>query len=138
MPETLELRFVLPPALGDAAVVRAEIARRVAEIERVYDIERAKTHQRILGRAAILRQRWRDRPKTREPRRGLRPRIAARNHWARQEAIQRNRAFLAAYRHAWAAWKTDRSVTFPPGTYALRRFANVNVATAFAPDFANR
>jgi hypothetical protein len=40
----------------------------------------------------------------REPRRNLRPKIAARSLWARIEAILRNREFLAGYRDARARW----------------------------------
>jgi REP-associated tyrosine transposase len=46
----------------------------------------------------ILRQSWRACPASHEPRRNLRPRLAAHNQWARIEAIHRNREFLAAYR----------------------------------------
>ena len=76
----------------------------------------------------ILRQRWTARPCTHEPRRGLRPRVAARNKWARIAALQRNRAFIADYRETRKLWLAGFPVTFPHGTYWLRRFANVPVA----------
>ncbi|MCA9676009.1 MAG: hypothetical protein KC464_13305, partial [Myxococcales bacterium] len=76
----------------------------------------------------VLQQDWRSRPTSHGPRRGLRPRVAARSVWARVEALQRNRAFIDAYRAARAAWLAGLSVVFPPGTYWLRRFASVVVA----------
>jgi putative transposase len=76
-------------------------------------------------RLPILRQSWRDCPASREPRRTLRPRIAARTHWARIEAIHRNREFLVAYREARACWIASAPIPFPVGTYWLRRFAGV-------------
>ena len=44
------------------------------------------------------------------------------------EALQRNRAFVEEYRLARAAWLAGTRVAFPPGTYWLRRFANVPIA----------
>ena len=76
----------------------------------------------------ILQQDWRSRPTSHGPRRGLRPRVAARSVWARVEALQRNRAFIDAYRTARAAWLAGLEAVFPPGTYWLRRFASVVVA----------
>src|SRR5207248_6043964 len=61
-----------------------------------------------------------------EPRRGLRPTVAARNQWARIEALRRNRAFLQAYLEARGRFAAGiRDVVFPAGTYWLARFAGV-------------
>jgi hypothetical protein len=79
-------------------------------------------HANVRG---ILRQPWRDCPTTPEPRRGLRPRIAARNKQARIEALQRNKQFQILYREARKGWLAGEAVVFPSGTYWLRRFANV-------------
>jgi hypothetical protein len=130
LPEELELTLGLPPELGDADEILATIRRRVAEVEAEAAAERARTGARVLGRRAIRQQSWRDRPRTHEPRFGLRPTVAARNKWARIEALQRNRAFLDAYRDARARWLTGARAIFPPGTYYLRRFAAVPVAAA--------
>jgi hypothetical protein len=54
--------------------------------------------------------------------------VAARSKWARIEALLRNRAFVEAYTSARDAWRDGVPATFPPGTYWLRRFANVAVA----------
>jgi hypothetical protein len=64
-----------------------------------------------------------------EPRRNLRPRIAARSKWARIEALRRNRAFLVDYATARADWQDGIAVVFPVGTYWLRRFASVPIAS---------
>ncbi len=128
MPESVTLRFVIPDALGDPDEFRAELRRRVAEVEALHAQRRARTGRRVLGRRAILRQDWAARPCSHEPRRGLRPRVAARNKWARIAALQRNRDFIDDYRETRKAWLAGRAVTFPYGTYWLRRFANVPVA----------
>jgi hypothetical protein len=54
--------------------------------------------------------------------------VAARNQWARIEALLRNRAFIVAYTNARERWRAGTPVLFPPGTYWLRRFAQVPVA----------
>ncbi len=81
-----------------------------------------------MGVRAVLAQAFTDSPRTHEPRRVLRPRVAARNLWLRIEALRRNRAFLDAYRAARALWLAGLDVDFPAGTYWLHRFAGVPVA----------
>jgi hypothetical protein len=56
------------------------------------------------------------------------PRLASTNKWARIEALQRNKAFLAAYRSARDLWQSGLEALFPIGTYWLRRFAGVPVS----------
>ena len=88
-----------------------------------------------LGARAVRDQRWDGRPVSREPRRALSPRIAARSKWSRIEAIIRNKAFLDAYLQARALFiKGARDVLFPAGTYWLRRFSLQLSATRRRPD----
>jgi putative transposase len=75
------------------------------------------------------RQRHTDTPTSREPRRNLKPRVAAKSKWRRIEALQRLKEFVADYRAAWLEWKQGfRDVVFPAGTYAMVRNANVACA----------
>jgi len=129
MPEAVTLQLVVPPELGDPAQFRAELRDEVAAAEAAVADERRRTGAGVLGRRAILRQSWRAAPSSREPRRALRPRIAARSQWSRVEALLRNREFLAAYRDARDHWRAGALIPFPIGTYWLRRFAHVPLAT---------
>ena len=128
MPETVTLELVIPPELGDADEVRRELRTRVAAVEDQVAAERARTGATVVGRRTILRQSWQGRPNSKEPHRGLRPRVAARSTWSRAEALLRDRAFLCAYRDARIRWRAGLPATFPAGTYWLRRFANVPIA----------
>src|SRR5206468_4292638 len=103
MPESVELRFTIPPELGDVTTTLSELRDRIAEVEAEQAAIRAATGARVLGRRAVLRQSWRESPSSREPRRGLRPRVASRSKWSRIAALLRNNAFVTAYRHARAA-----------------------------------
>ncbi len=76
----------------------------------------------------MLKQHWNAKPSSREPRRGLSPRVACKNKWARIEALQRNKAFIEQYREARSEKLTGRDVVFPPGTWWLYRFAGVKRA----------
>ena len=128
MPETASLHFARPPGFADLSheAFVALIEGRIAALEEAAATDRRATGRRILGRAAVLRQDWRDRPQSHEPRRNLSPRIAARSKWSRIEAIFRNRTFLQAYRVARDAFTRGvRDHLFPAGTYWLRRFADV-------------
>jgi len=130
MPETVTLELTVPPELGDHDEMVRDVRERVAAVEAAHAQLRADTGRRVLGRRRVLLQSWRESPTSREPRRNLRPRVAARSKWARVEALQRNREFLDAYREARHAWLSGQPIPFPIGTYWLRRFVGVPIATA--------
>ena len=120
--------YMIPPELGPAAAVLSELRARVRVVEAERAAERQRTGGRVCGRRAMLAQSWRGQPTSREPRRNLRPRVAAQNKWARIEALLRNRAFVEAYTTARAAWREGIPAVFRPGPYWLWRFAQVAVA----------
>lgn len=130
MPEEVTLELSIPPEIGERESILAAVQSRVEGIEAEHARERAATGMRVVGRYAILRQSWRDSPSSREPRRGLRPTIAARSLWARLEAIQRKREFTVAYRTARRALLDGNPIPFPFGTYRLRQLVGVDVAPA--------
>jgi hypothetical protein len=92
------MRLTIPPELGPVAEVLDELRRRVDAAVTAIAAERQRTGKRVYGRRAVLRQPWWDRPTSLEPRRNLRPRVAARNAWARIEALLQ---LSAASCHAW-------------------------------------
>ena len=131
MPAQVELTLRIPTGtkqIGDVTGFLDELREKVAQAEMGFAQERAKTGRRVAGRKFVLRQSWRESPTSREPRRGLRPRVAARSEWSRRQALQRNRGFIDAYRKARKAWLSGVAAIFPWGTWWLRRFANVVVA----------
>jgi hypothetical protein len=85
----------------------------------------------FLGPRAVRKQSPFDGPRSREPRRKLSPRVASPNKWARIEALQRLKDFIADYRKAWQAYREGRCPpeTFPHGTYWMRVYAGVPCAT---------
>ena len=94
--------------------------------------ERREKGIKLVGRKGVLGQQWNHSPSMREPRRGLSPRVACRNKWARIEALQRNRAFLDQYRAARADHLAGREAIFPSGTWWLCRFAALKSAEVVA------
>jgi hypothetical protein len=128
MPEAVELRLTIPAELGPEAEVLAELRHRVAATEAEMAAARQRTGSRVQGRRAVLHQAWWARPASFEPRRNLRPRVAARSKWPRIEALQRNQDFVADYIAAREAWRAGARVAFPVGTYWLRRHARVSIA----------
>lgn len=128
MPQAVVLRLALPHDFEGRDEFLLELRDRVGQVEQAHAEERLRTGHRVIGRRRILKQAWQDTPETREPRRALSPRIAARNVWARLDSIQRNREFVTAYREARAALLSRVPIPFPIGTYWLRRFAAVPIA----------
>lgn len=129
MPAAVELTLTIPASLGPANELIETFKARVQREEEVMAQERQATGRSVLGRRNVLRQKWQDSPTTFEPRRELHPRVATRNVWARIEALLRNREFARAYARARAAWTNGLAAAFPIGTYWLRRFANVPIAS---------
>jgi hypothetical protein len=130
MPAWVRLELVIPPELGDAEDVRRMLRERVAAAEALHNDRRRQEGRRVLGRRGVLQQSWQSAPDSDAPRRGLRPRVAARSVWTRIEALRRDRQFLRAYREARARWLAGDPIPFPIGTYWLRRFANVPIVDA--------
>jgi hypothetical protein len=126
MPEEVELHLTIPPELGPAEEVIAEVRAGVEAVEREAAAERARTGKRVLGRRRILEQSWKDCPTTIEPRRNPRPRFAGRLV-ERVVALLDYRAFLADYREARKRWLSRQRTTFPRGTYWLARFAPIPI-----------
>jgi putative transposase len=124
MPEDVELRLELPPLLDADAI--SELRTRIGEVEASCAAQRLHDQRLVLGRRRILRQSWRDQPASVEPRRNLRPRVAAENRDQRLAALTRNRQFQADYAAARSLWLQGVQV----GTYWLRRFARVVIAAA--------
>lgn len=129
MPERVTLRLAIPPQLDDADQLCAQLRDGVAAVEATMTAYRKRTGACVLGRHAVKHQSWRAAPTSPALRRRLRPRLATRSRWSRLEAILRNRAFIDAYQAARARWLAgDTTVLWPPGTYWMRQFANVQVA----------
>jgi REP element-mobilizing transposase RayT len=125
MPEVASLSFARPEGFGhlSATEYAAMMLERIRAAEEAAAAECRRAGTAVLGRKNVLAQRWSDRPGSRELRRNLSPRVAARSKWSRIEALLRNRAFRDAYTAARASFAAGiRDVIFPAGTYWLRRF----------------
>ena len=136
MPKVVTLSFVKPR--GFEHLRAAEFATLALEQVRLVEDRVAAARRQagtpVMGRKAVLTQRWNDRPGTTEPRRELSPRVAARSRWRRLEALLRNKAFRDAYIAARCRFVDGmRDVVFPAGTYWLRRFARAVCATCPSP-----
>jgi hypothetical protein len=130
LPDIVQLQFRRAP--GFESLSQAEYVKLVRDsVERAEAdaaAERRDKGIKLVGRRTVLKQHWYESPNTREPRRGLSPRVACRNRWARIEALRRNKAFIHAYRAARAEHLAGLDATFPPGTWWLCRYAGLQCA----------
>jgi REP element-mobilizing transposase RayT len=79
----------------------------------------------FMGVKAVLRQDPFDAPKSRRPKYGRNPRLAAgANHEAMQQGIAALRSFRESYREAWIQFRDNVRTVFPAGTYLMRRLYN--------------
>jgi hypothetical protein len=135
LPETVELELSAPAGFGSAADFRYKLAVAVEELETRARVERQAAGRSVLGPSKILAQRPTSRPRVRESRRSLNPRVAGRDKWKRIEALHRLIEFLRGYRDAWRARRSGQDAVFPAGTYLLRIAHNVPCAPCAAPGF---
>lgn len=127
MPPEIELALKLPDDFEGKHEFLEELRRRIGDVEKACALERERTGRRVVGRRSILRRSWQDSPTSHEPRRNLKPRVAARNKWLRIARILGDKDWQVEYREARRRWKAGEPYAFPYGTYWLQRFANVIV-----------
>jgi REP element-mobilizing transposase RayT len=128
MPETVAVPIVRPRAFAGLAQNEWAdlVVERVRAKENEHRRERAIKGRTVLGRNAVLNQAPLECPSSHAPHFHLSPRVAAKNKWARIEALLRNRIFAEKYRAAFKAHVAGlASVVFPFGTYWMRKFGKV-------------
>jgi len=117
LPESIGLRLAVPRGFESEEAFRAQLEAELAVREERAAIGRT----RFVGVARVLKLRVLDRPASRERRRALRPRFAAKCPKRRDALARRLKTFLAEYREALRSWREgDRAVVFPEGTYHMR------------------
>jgi putative transposase len=131
-PKSVTLTCARPPGFEKLAPDewRARLENGLRAVEAAAAKQRRTRRLHLPGPDQVLRLRPTDCPSSQEPRRQLSPRVAGVNKWARIEALQRNKAFLAAYQAARILWQAGLDAIFPIGTYWLRCFAGVPVTAA--------
>jgi REP element-mobilizing transposase RayT len=115
LPRSAALPISAPPGFASAEAFRGALATALADREGV-----ERQGRSFLGRGRVLAQRPTARPPSGEPRRQLRPRVAARDKWKRVEMLGRLASFLDAYREARDVRRAGLAALFPAGTYLLR------------------
>jgi hypothetical protein len=121
MPETISLELTPPPGFKAPEDFQSQLTAALTAREQQAALEFSSERRAFIGEKRVLSQNPRVHPSPGEPRRKLKPRVAARDKWKRIEALCRLREFLRAYRQAWAALKAGlRDTVFPAGTYWLR------------------
>jgi REP-associated tyrosine transposase len=127
-PATAKLELVPPPGFeelgveGFAELVRGELEAREMDLR----VQHRDAERPILGRKGVLEQDPYAYPGSREPRRGLSPRVGAKNKWRRVEALRRVVEFVRDHAKALRRFVGgDREVLFPAGTYWARVYLAV-------------
>ncbi len=121
LPETVELQLDLPPGFESPDAWRERVRSALAAVEDGARLRMGREGRAVVGVAKVLAQNPFRCAGSEEPRRELKPRVAARDTWKRLEALTRLLEFLRDYRVAWKARRSGlRHVLFPAGTYLLR------------------
>ncbi len=131
LPATATLELVCPQGFDSPDDFRAQLIRAVVELEEKAARDIAAAGRSFMGARRMKAQKVEARPASAEPRRGLNPRVAARDQWKRIEALNRLQEFAKAYREAWREFSAGvRDVLFPTGTYWMRVAYGVRCAIA--------
>jgi len=128
MPESVQLELKPIPGFDHltGAMFGRLVRRRLRHRERELGEERRRLNRPVLGPVACSEVDPFSSSRHEPPAGALSPRIAALDRSIRIAALARIRQFVLHYRAARARWcGGDRDVTFPAGTYWLRRHANV-------------
>ena len=111
MPESAELELTPPPGFESAESFKDQLGEALERHEEQAE-ETSRKGRGIPGQDEVLAQKASARPAPFEPRRGINPRVAARDKWKRMEAISRLVDFLADYRQAWRARRPAASTRY--------------------------
>lgn len=123
MPESIKFELTPLPIAAPSTQATKMIEDAVRARESEFRIKYKLEGRSFMGARAVKAQNAFHAPRTREPRRGLSPRVATRDKWRRVEILGTLKRFVDAYRAALADWKRGvRDVLFPAGTYAMRVF----------------
>lgn len=121
-------RISIPPQFSDrdpAALVR-DVEAHIRDRQHAAAATLADEGRSFLGHKAVVRQDPFDAPGSPRPRYTLNPRLAAGgNHDAIQQGVAALRLFREKYREAWRKFQRRLEVTFPAGTYLMRRLYGV-------------
>ena len=126
-PLKVQLTLTRPPFFEGMTndEIRAKVLAELEKREDEFEAERREAGRRVLGMRKARKQHWQDTPRTREELLGETG-TRGRSQWALDEATQRRRAFVEAYREAWKLWVGgEREVLFPAGTWLMRQRFNV-------------
>lgn len=134
LPDSLKLEITAPPIGGTTAARMALLYDVTKAYQRQIVAHRKRLGLGFVGAAAVRRQPVDDAPRTAAPRRGLNPRVATLNKWARVEATSNDREFVNAHADCRRHWCSgNRDITWPVGTYKMRRVHKVRCAPATGP-----
>jgi putative transposase len=128
MPETICLRISRPRGFRELALEAwaSKVTERVRAKEAEHQQRREAAGITVLGREKILEQDPFTCPLGQAPRSQLSPRVAAKNKWARIEALRRDRGFHEKYSAAFKGHiDGEVNVLFPFGTYWMAKFGKV-------------
>ena len=128
MPEVISLNIARPRGFEDLGQSEWTnlVTDRVRAKEADFRQRRVAQGITVLGREGSLHQNPFDCPPGHAPRFQMSPQVAAKNKWARIEALLRNRSFIEKYRAAFLDHIAGlASAVFPFGTYWMRKIAKV-------------
>jgi REP element-mobilizing transposase RayT len=130
LPDRASLGLVAPPGFDSGEAFSRAVASALRSREHLAAVELRAAGRTFLGAGAVLAQKPLARPRGQEPLGGLNPRVASKDKKTRTRALADLVEFLAAYRAAFATWRTGvRDVLFPHGTYLMRVLHRASCAT---------
>jgi len=129
LPESVDLTLTRPPGFEEMSddEATAELRKRLTNEETGLRAEARRAKRVFLGADLVKRCDPNDRPGTPEPRRTLKPHVAASDPAIRVAMIEERQRFQTEYARVLPCWIAgDREVVFPPGTYLMRVRYGVN------------
>lgn len=129
-PASITLRLSPPPCFAGATPYLEALQKLIDSRQRTLHAQWERERRGVLGREAVLNTPVTARPAGRKERFGRSPTFSALTRRTWQRALKRLRAFRAAYRQAYEAWRSgEPGIEFPAGTWWVVRCANATVAT---------
>lgn len=131
LPESVTVTLSRPPIfkhLSDEQLWE-KLMERVRELEIEAQMKVRRAGRRFLGLSKIEKTKWNDAPEKPEDRFTETPEVASGCRWRAKQEEQRNLEWEKEYAESMDQWDDGFDPDFPYGTYYMRKFIGVNVAT---------
>lgn len=133
-PDSVEIKLERPPGMEGVSdgEIRESVRKGVRQREKEARAERLAEGKGVVGMRRAAKRPFKHAPTSKKKLFDREPKVSGKSADARRSVELLYREFVRAYRVAWGAFKKNRNVVFPFGTWWMHRRLEVRCASSVA------